>query len=320
MLGDSARRGFQRLRARLRACYNPTTTEGGLAGAGKVSNADQTTQILTEFRNVLSRRGVTGNTITTYLKHLRQYRTWCQEYGIDLVRSTYPDLESHLEMVYKNHAQLYGHARRTALRAFFQWAASTEIRNDDPSSKLRVNRDIVTQPLTMPELRRLVKAAYTAEERAVLLVLLGTGIRKSELLDLRVADVDWLGGTVTVHGRGLADRTVRPGAHAMGALKALVAEAEIEANAARPLFPMSKTTLTRLLNRVGARSNVQKVTPARIRVTAIVDRNESQDVAQRAEFSGHVQTASTQRYEDPQQQASTRSHRANLVDRVSGIP
>ncbi|MBX5451743.1 MAG: tyrosine-type recombinase/integrase, partial [Thermogemmatispora sp.] len=52
------------------------------------------------------------------------------------------------------------------------------------------------------------RKALTARDRAILWVLLSTGIRVSELCQLRLSDIDWQKGMLYIQGKGAKERKV----------------------------------------------------------------------------------------------------------------
>lgn len=106
-----------------------------------------------------------------------------------------------------------------ALRAFGNWLAAegaAEARALRSLARPRVPRKVIT-PLADDELRRLLGAARTARDRAILLLLLDTGLRVSELVWISLADLR-PDGSLKVLGKGARERLVPVGAAARGAI------------------------------------------------------------------------------------------------------
>lgn len=63
--------------------------------------------------------------------------------------------------------------------------------------------------LTVTEVTKLLKACEAERERAILLMLLDTGLRATELINLKGSDIDHTSRAVIVHqSKGRKDRTV----------------------------------------------------------------------------------------------------------------
>ena len=100
------------------------------------------------------------------------------------------------------------------LRTFFSWCqAEGEI---DSSPMLRIppptDRPDQVQPLNAQQLNAILGAAkrslHPRRDEALVLFLLDTGVRATELCDLRRRDVDLQAGSATVMGKGHKTRTV----------------------------------------------------------------------------------------------------------------
>lgn len=115
-------------------------------------------------------------------------------------------------------------------------------------------------------------------DRAIVLVLLDSGIRASELCALKVKDYDSARGRIHVrHGKGDKARVVVIGVRAQKALWRWEAERGKAADDA-PLFPstrggdhLHREALRHLLARLGKRAGVERVHPHRFRHTYAVN-------------------------------------------------
>lgn len=98
---------------------------------------------------------------------------------------------------------------RSNISAFFQWMAVEEIIAKNPCAAIKPIKyvDQVRKPFADVEIDALRGACQTKKERAIVEVLLSTGIRVSELSGLDQADVDTHSLTVHVrHGKGDKER------------------------------------------------------------------------------------------------------------------
>lgn len=105
-----------------------------------------------------------------------------------------------------------------ALRNFLRWARTLglhRLTDDVIRETLGAPRATVRRPynvLSEPEVVRLLEAARTARDRALLAVLLGAGLRAAELVNLDVADIhedaDGEAALTVRAGKGRRDRVV----------------------------------------------------------------------------------------------------------------
>ena len=149
------------------------------------------------------------------------------------------------------------------LRVFLNFIVTEGVLSDSPMRTLRMPRGETRRPdvFTVDEVRRLIVAARSKRDQAVILTLLDTGCRLSEIVSLRIADVDLHAGVVHVNRtKARRQRTVFVGKTTRTAIEAYLSETP--ATAADPLWRVQKGTgltidgMKRLLARVGHRAGV----------------------------------------------------------------
>ena len=106
-------------------------------------------------------------------------------------------------------------ARKLAtLRSFYKFCRRRGYMDENPLATIRTPKQDKRLPkfLEMEQVETLLGAPDTntllgARDRAMLEVLYSTGIRVSELVDLNIADVDFVGQCVKIRGKGKKQRT-----------------------------------------------------------------------------------------------------------------
>lgn len=99
--------------------------------------------------------------------------------------------------------------QRANLSAFFQWLADDDIVPKNPIAKLKPIKypDEVRTPFTDVEIDALKGGCRTLKERAIVEMLLSTGVRVSELASMDVKDINTDNLSVhVVHGKGAKER------------------------------------------------------------------------------------------------------------------
>ncbi len=167
------------------------------------------------------------------------------------------------------------HTCARAIRAFLNFCVKEELLDKSPMAKVGLPQRDKLQPnyLTADEVLKLLDACHTERERAVMLVLLDTDLRATELVNLNGGDIDHATGAVAVRqGKGRKDRTVFIGNRTRKQLLRYYRKVG-KSNGDTPLFHSEKTgeRLTRwglrqMLTRVGERCNVE-VSPHKLRRT-----------------------------------------------------
>lgn len=234
----------------------------------------------------------------------------------------------------------------SAVRSFYNWAESAlAVKRPDRDWPRPRGAGREVQAFSPDEVKRLVDATqYTASvtakgrapfrmkratalrDRALILLLLDTGLRVSELCRLRVRDADLEAGEVRVqpHGTGqkTKGRTVYLGRVARQALWRYLAERQ-DAASDEPLFvtqggrPMNRLHVHHLLKRLGERAGIPSVHPHRCRHTFAVQylRNGG-DVFTLQRLLGHSTLEMVRAYVRlADADAATAHRRASPVDR-----
>jgi len=118
---------------------------------------------------------------------------------------------------------IQGYAR--TLKAFYSWLYREGYVNDNPMKLVKIPKasKIIVETLTERQIRRLLKAIDCTtplgfRDRCIILILLDTGIRLSELAGLTINDVDLESGELKVTGKGQKQRLVPIGANVQKAL------------------------------------------------------------------------------------------------------
>ena len=193
-----------------------------------------------------------------------------------------------------------------SLRTFFQWAYREELAPHDPSERVNAPKPDVTRktPLEADAMHALLESANTKRDRAILALMLDTGLRRREVCELTADDVDLDAGSVTVRhsksGRFRvvpigpdAARIIRKWAHARDEHARTFFYSEGDRNKGEPLTPRG---LRQAIVRIGQRAGV-KVTPHLLRHSFarlwVVQGGASLPLQT---FLGHSSLAVTERY------------------------
>lgn len=189
---------------------------------------------LVDFLDWTAARQYSAMTVKARRIEMGYFIDWCEERSI---RRPDEVTRAILER-YRQHVFLYRRKtdgaplsfqtqgkRLISVRAFFQWMARQHHLLYNPASELDLPRQEQRLPrhiLTVAEVDQVLNACDTAEpsglglrDRAMLETLYSTGMRRGELVALRVDDMDLERGTVLIRqGKGKKDRVVPIGERA----------------------------------------------------------------------------------------------------------
>ena len=179
------------------------------------------------WQRALAAENKSPATIETYGRSLRLFTGFLDAQGMprDLADIRREHVESFVQDQLRRHAGSTANTRYRGLQAFFRWAL---VEGEVPESPMRHMtpprfQEAVPDVLGPDALRRLLRACAGqgfAERRdlAIILLLIDTGARRSEVATLRVADMDLDGGVIRVMGKGGRERIVPLGRKLVRAL------------------------------------------------------------------------------------------------------
>jgi len=127
---------------------------------------------------------------------------------------------------------------------------------------------VVVQPFTDVEVRAMMSAIRRNADRdkAIILTLLDTGLRASELCGLKLADIDLSNRRLKVLGKGNKERLLPFSARTASSLFRYLSTLDPPASP----FPFTRTSLAHLIQRIGKRAGLQDAHPHRFRHTFAV--------------------------------------------------
>jgi site-specific recombinase XerD len=226
--------------------------------------------------------GKSPNTITAYRETLTLFERIAREEGFpEGVRAITPvHIYAYLGRIGSNGVSLETrHRRHREVRFLFSWLKRMGYIEESPFVQIKNVRlpQRIVQPYTAEEIGRLLACCDTrfywgSRNRAMILVLLDTGVRRTELVSLDLADLDLEAQRLRVlHGKGNKQRVVRFGARAGEAVEDYIERCR--GRQPGPLFlsrhgtRMSSHSVLIFLRRLGKRAGVEKVKVHRFRHT-----------------------------------------------------
>ncbi|GMA52458.1 tyrosine recombinase XerD [Alicyclobacillus contaminans] len=172
-------------------------------------------------------RGLSANTLQSYQRDLCAFERYLQrtaQHG--LIQAKRMEI-----LGYLGHLKAMGRANTTvsrnlaSLRSFYHYLLREEVLGTDPTLQIETPKVEKRLPkvLTVDEVERLLdapdwKTPAGARDKAMLELLYATGIRVSELVSLRVDDVNLSAGFLRCIGKGAKERIIPIGEYAQQTL------------------------------------------------------------------------------------------------------
>jgi len=168
-------------------------------------------------------KGLSANTVVAYRRDLLKFEAFAKKRKLSLKTISRDDLVDFLASLYRQKLESRTVARHlVTLRNFFRFAQVQELITEDPSLNLespKIRRSLPDY-LRLEEVEKLLaqpdeKTPIGLRDRAMLEVLYSSGLRVSELIGLRLMDLDRSAGYVRCIGKGDKERIVPIGKKAM---------------------------------------------------------------------------------------------------------
>ena len=178
-------------------------------------------------------KGLSNNTVSAYRRDLVKFDAFAKKRKLTLESVRRDDLVDFLASLFHQKLESRTVARHlVTLRNFFRFAQVQELIAEDPSLNLESPKIRRSLPgyLRLDEVEKLLaqpeeKTAIGLRDRAMLEVLYSSGLRVSELIGLRVMDLDRTVGCVRCIGKGDKERIVPIGKKATALVEKYLREA-----------------------------------------------------------------------------------------------
>ncbi len=181
------------------------------------------------FLNYLAvERGLTKNTLDAYGRDLAKYQTYLESCRIDRLEDITPSLIMHFMVTLKNDGLSPRSRARTlvTLRTFHKFLVSEKLAAVNPTGQIVAPKSFSALPKTLSpdDVERLLASptgddALALRDRAMLEILYATGLRVSELVTLRLSDLQLDVGYLSAFGKRSKQRIVPLGENAISALR-----------------------------------------------------------------------------------------------------
>lgn len=266
-------------------------------------NFDQTENqaIVKTFGGAKRLQGFSDKTIKAYTRELKLFSKFVSK---PIVNITAQDISLYLdEMMARNCKNSTVETARACISSFCTWMYETDLVSKDPSLPVKPIKikDEIRLPFSAVELERLRNSCTSEKTRAIVELLLSSGIRINEMSSLDIADVDFNSKTLHIRqGKGGKDRIVLFGSLAELYLKRYLATRK-DSNQA--LFinnhyeRLSSHGAEYLVRELGKTAGITKTHPHRFRRTfATTLSKRGMPIYKISKLLGHSDVSVTMRY------------------------
>ncbi len=176
-----------------------------------------TAEVIADYLHYLRvERGLSKNTLLSYGQDLRQFAAFLEQKKITLTQVDRDLIMLYLESQLQHQKARTSHSRCiTSLRRFFRYLMQEELVTKDPMQLIELPKKESHLPevLSMSEVEMLlqtpdVKKPLGLRDRAILELMYATGLRVSEVINLKLADLHLELGIVQTLGKGQKERLV----------------------------------------------------------------------------------------------------------------
>jgi integrase/recombinase XerD len=161
-------------------------------------------------------RGLSANTLGAYRADLMALKRWLAQQDKSLIYATRADLLEFIAWRTKEGAKPRSTARQlSSFRRFYRFLLRESVLGEDPTLKIDMPKIGRSLPVTLSEgeVEELLNAPEVSDplghrDRAMLEVLYATGLRVSELINLKQSQVNLNQGVLRIQGKGDRERLI----------------------------------------------------------------------------------------------------------------
>lgn len=285
-------------------------------GADNSSGARAPEAIIDKFLDTIwMERGLSVNTLGAYRADLMALKRWLAKRDTSLIYATRADLLAFIAWRAKEGAKPRSTARQlSSFRRFYRFLLRDEMIVEDPTARIdmpKIGRSL-PRSLTENEVEALLAAPDTHDplghrDRTMLEVLYATGLRVTELINLRQSEINLTQGVLRVRGKGERERLIPLGDESQNWLRDFLAGPRVEILLERHtdyLFPtrrgdrMTRQAFWHIIKRYAKKAEIEgKLSPHTLRhafATHLLNNGADLRVVQM--LLGHSDLSTTQIY------------------------
>lgn len=259
-------------------------------------------------------RGLAGNTLEAYKRDLVDFAKFLENSDLNsMIEAARLDIAEYLATLRRRGLSASSVNRKTAsLRSFFRFLASERYTTEDPARLIESARSWSKLPtvLSVEEIQLLLDQPDTSKplglrDKVILEVMYATGLRVSELTELKITDINPEVGYLRCLGKGNKERIIPIGSKALEAVKVYLDSGRPRLNAQGDYLlvnyrggKLTRNGILRIIKKLVKLAGIEKnVSPHTLRhcfATHLLEHGA--DLRSLQEMLGHADIATTQIY------------------------
>ena len=178
-------------------------------------------QVLSEYLEYLEiEKGLSENTIQAYRNDLSKFIDFCETDDLNKISRT--TLNSYILKLREESFNPKSVVRKIAsLRGFFKWLYANEYISQNPAQMIEQPKLPKKLPkvVTVEEITKILNSGLNQTQEVIVELLYGCGLRVSELVNLKLNNIDINSRYIQCYGKGSKERIVPFGHKALDAIK-----------------------------------------------------------------------------------------------------
>lgn len=179
-----------------------------------ISHLDELKQLFLDYLTM--ERGLSPRTIEAYQRDIKHFQSYAETLDINFLDDLSITQLAHYQfLLHKHYAPRSIQRKLSALKMFFRFLRGRKYISGNPLSDLEIPRSVRTLPpvVSVEEVKLLLATPDTAttlgrRDHVMLQVLYATGVRVSELVSLRLTQINFNLGVINVIGKGNKERLI----------------------------------------------------------------------------------------------------------------
>lgn len=267
--------------------------------------------------------GLSDKTLKAYLYTLRRFTGM---FDIDLLQ-----VDANTVRMFLYRLESLGNSaitlnnNRLDLNSFYSWLVEEEYISRNPMAKVKqIKGEVkVKKPYSDTEVTKIKDNCKTSKQKAIMDLLLTTGIRNSELCGIKLADVDFYDKSILIHGKGNKQRLVYLSDGCLLHIKQYLEDRKERGIVSEYLIcndrkknidgqlkyeGLSNANLRKIVKQVGRSADVENNYPHKFRRTFACTMLDYSDIATVQTLMGHSSISSTQIYTEISEKRARYEH------------